>query len=198
MTQIDWTAPIDDRTKKSKIWKMRGNERTNGGCYICGSHENVKEYAFGQLHVDTLEQHITVDNHLSATKRYSYAPPVRRCLCDECLRWEYSHVISIQSFGVLFIFGIIALAFGILLAVYGSFSKGTGWIIFNSILFLAAAGFLVGAIYSLRPRKKFSEEDGDTALAVIFTHTSSNNLRNCGYYTRSESGKAPNDPLRRR
>lgn len=194
---IDWTTPIEDKTKNSKLWKARGNEQARDGCYICGSHDGVKEYAFGRLHIDTLEQHITEDLHLAATKRYSYAPPVRRRLCKECLRWEYRNQISRQGFGVFLFFGIIFLAFGIFLANYGGFSNGTGWMVFNIVLFLGAAGFLAGALWGLRTRKVFSDEDGDIALSVIFTCVSSNNRRNHGYYTRSESGIAPNDPLKK-
>ncbi len=192
---IDWTKPIEDKTRNSKIWKARGNETAQGGCYICGSRENVKEYAFGRLHVDTLEQHITADSHLAATKRYSYAPAVRRCLCDECLRWEYSHQISRQSFGVFLFFGLLGIVFAVILACYRVYSIGTGWAVLNVCLLVAGIGFLAGAFWELRPRKVFSEDNGDTALAVIYTGVSSNDIKNLGYYTRAESGKAPNDPL---
>ena len=197
MGQIDWTTPIEDRTKQSKIWKIRGNEKANGGCYICGSQEDVNEYAFGRLHVNTLEQHITTDSHLAATKRYSYAPPVYRKLCKECISWEYSHVISKQSFGVFLLFGLISLVFGMILAFNGGFSKDTGWMIFNCVLFLVSIAFLAAAVHALRPRKQFSDENGDIALAVIFTNVSSNDIHNLGYYIRSESGKTPIDPLRK-
>ena len=195
---IDWTTEIEDRTRQSGIWKKRGNpDASPGGCYICGSHDNVKEYAFGRLHINTMEQHITEDAHLAATKKYSYAPPVRRNLCEECLRWEYKNRISRQSFGVFAFFGMILLVFGSFLAFNGGFSKGTGVVVLNCVLLIVSLLFFAAAAWQLRPRKQFSDDDGDTALAVIYTCVSSNDIHNHGYYIRSESGKTPVDPLKR-
>ena len=65
----------------------------------------------------------------------------------------------------------------------------------NALFFLGAVAFLAAAFWQLRPRKSFTDEDGDVALASVFTGISTHDIRNLGYYTRSESGKAPNDPL---
>ena len=62
---IDWTKPIEDKTKDSRLWKARGKEGVHGGCYICGSTDHAKEYAFGRLHITTLERHITADSRLA-------------------------------------------------------------------------------------------------------------------------------------
>ena len=43
-----------------------------------------------------------------------------------------------------------------------------------------------------------ADEDGDVVLASVFAGISTHDIRNLGYYTRAESGKAPNDPLRNR
>ena len=67
----------------------------------------------------------------------------------------------------------------------------------NNQIKIGGIGFLAGAFWELRPRKVFSEDNGDTALAVIYTGVSSTDIKNLGYYTRAESGKAPNDPLRK-
>ena len=101
---IDWTKPIEDKTKDSKLWKARGKEGVHGGCYICGSTDHAKEYAFGRLHITTLERHITADSRLATTKQYSYAPPVRRYLCDDCLRWEYQNRIVKRDFALFLFF----------------------------------------------------------------------------------------------
>ena len=120
---IDWTKPIEDKTKDSRLWKARGKEGVHGGCYICGSTEHAKEYAFGRLHITTLERHITADSRLATTKQYSYAPPVRRYLCDDCLRWEYQNRIVKRDFALFLFFGILFLVFGIVLACFGGFSS---------------------------------------------------------------------------
>ena len=125
----------------------------------------------------------------------SYAPPVRRYLCDDCLRWEYQNRIVKRDFALFLFFGILFLVFGIVLACFGGFSSGTGLMIMNALFFLGAVAFLAAAFWQLRPRKSFTDEDGDVALASVFTGISTHDIRNLGYYTRSESGKAPNDPL---
>jgi uncharacterized protein YlaI len=101
---IDWTKPIEDKTKDSRLWKARGKEGVHGGCYICGSTDHAKEYAFGRLHITTLERHITADSRLATTKQYSYATPVRRYLCDDCLRWEYQNRIVKRDFALFLFF----------------------------------------------------------------------------------------------
>ena len=162
------------------------------------SDTNPQKYAFGRLHITTLERHITADSRLAATKQYSYAPPVRRYLCEDCLRWEYQNRIVKRDFALFLFFGLLFLVFGIVLACFGGFSSGTGLMIMNALFFLGAAAFLAAAFWQLRPRKSFTDEDGDVVLASVFAGISTHDIRNLGYYTRAESGKAPNDPLRNR
>ena len=53
--------------------------------------------------------------------------------------------------------------------------------IMNALFFLGAVAFLAAAFWQLRPRKSFTDEDGDVALASVFTGISTHDIRNLGY-----------------